>query len=98
MPSRDEGLGLVAVESLLSETPVVAYRSGGIVDLIVDGETGLLTREGSVDELAAAVMQLLDNPASAERMGAAGRARMLSAFSPATAAATYHAVYQAAVR
>ena len=98
MPSRDEGLGLVAVESLLSETPVVAYRSGGVVDLVDDGETGYLADEGAVAALAAAVESLVADPAGARRLGTTGRARMLSRFAPETAALAYLDIYRAAIR
>jgi glycosyltransferase involved in cell wall biosynthesis len=93
MPSREEGLGLVAVEALLTGTPVVAYRSGGVAELIEDGETGILTAPGDTGALAGSLNALLVDPARARRMGAAGRERMLARFTPATVAGVYEGVY-----
>ena len=97
IPSREEGLGLVAVESLLSETPVVAYRSGGLTDLITDGNTGRLVDEGSVEQLSTACNALLSAPSAARALGAEGRRQMLVRFAPATAATAYLRVYREAM-
>lgn len=94
MPSRDEGLGLVAVEALLSGTPVVAYRSGGVAELIESGVTGLLVEPGDARELGAALTRITSDPERARAMGAHGRARMLDRFAPAAAAAAYATIYQ----
>ena len=69
MPAIDEGLGLTAVESLLSETPVVAFESGGVTDIVIDGETGVLVPPGDVAALASALDTLLDNPVHLTRLG-----------------------------
>ncbi len=94
MPSRDEGLGLVAVEAQLAATPVVAYRSGGVMDVVQDGVSGLLVEPGNVADLAAAVSRVLGDPALASRLGTAGRAGAVARFSPSTVAAEYEAVYR----
>lgn len=97
IPSREEGLGLVAAEALLSETAVVAYRSGGIVDLVEDGVTGRLVDEGSISQLGDAINQLLSAPDAATKMGSTGRARMLERFAPQTVAGKYVATYNAVI-
>jgi glycosyltransferase involved in cell wall biosynthesis len=93
IPSRDEGLGLVAVEALLTGTPVVAYRSGGVAELIEDGVTGILAEPGNANALGGSINALMSDPARARRMGAEGRARMVDRFSPASAAAAYSSIY-----
>jgi glycosyltransferase involved in cell wall biosynthesis len=98
MPSREEGLGLVAVEALLTGTPVVAYRSGGVAELIEDGITGILVETGNANALGGSINALIADPARARRMGAEGRSRMVERFSPAAAAATYAAIYSRVTR
>ncbi|OLR92440.1 glycosyltransferase [Actinokineospora bangkokensis] len=74
VPSRwPEPQGLVAVEALAAGTPVVASRIGGLQELVEDGVTGLLVPPGDPDALAAALDDLLDDPARRARMGEAGR-------------------------
>jgi glycosyltransferase involved in cell wall biosynthesis len=68
-----EAQGLTFAEALLAGLPVVATRSGGIVDVIRDGDTGLLVNEGSPGEIAAAALRLLDAPALACSLAARGR-------------------------
>ncbi|HVZ48426.1 MAG TPA: glycosyltransferase, partial [Gemmatimonadaceae bacterium] len=94
VPSREEGLGLVAVEALLSGTPVVAYRSGGLTDLITHEETGLLVEPGDVDAFGNALVALVSDPLRARRMGEQGRSRMVARFSPAAAAEAYASLYR----
>jgi len=71
-PFVDEGLGLVAIEAQMSELPVVGFRSGGLTDVVVDGQTGLLVPPGDEPALAAALDRLLACPTAAPR--GAGRA------------------------
>jgi phosphatidyl-myo-inositol dimannoside synthase len=79
--SRDvEGFGIVFLEANACGIPVVGGRSGGTSDAVNDGETGLLVDGASPSEIASAVTRLLQDPALARRMGAAGRARVLREF------------------
>jgi glycosyltransferase involved in cell wall biosynthesis len=68
-----EGLGVVLVEALANRCPVVASRVGGIVDVVLDEQTGLLVPEKDERALANAILRLLDDPALARRLGNAGR-------------------------
>lgn len=56
---------------------VVAYRSRGIVDYIIDGETGILVEPGNIQEMRDAIQYLLANPGEAKRMGENARQRIL---------------------
>jgi glycosyltransferase involved in cell wall biosynthesis len=68
-----EAQGLTVVEAMAVGTPVVATRSGGVGDAVVDGETGLLVDEGSPVALAAAIARLATDRELAGRCAAAGR-------------------------
>src|SRR5204862_4135249 len=57
-PSRFEAFGLAIVEAMLAERPVVATSVGGIPEVIVDGETGVLVPRDDPDSLAAAIRRL----------------------------------------
>lgn len=97
VPSTDEGLGLVAVEALLCEAPVIAFRSGGLTDVIENGHTGILVSPGETAELASAMDRILTNPREAEGLARAGRAFALRTFSPESAAARYNSIYREAI-
>ena len=58
--------------------PVVASRIGGLPDMVVDGETGLLVTPGDERDLREAMQCLLDKPELRERMGANGRQRVVN--------------------
>ena len=94
VPSTDEGLGLVAAEALLCETPVIAFRSGGLTDVIRHGTTGVLVTPGDTAELAAAMDTILASPEHAAELGRAGRLFSLSAFAPESAASRYAHIYR----
>jgi glycosyltransferase involved in cell wall biosynthesis len=81
LPSRQEGLGLALIESMAAGVPSVATPVGGLPELVVDGETGLLVEPESPPSLAEAVNGLLEDPARAGRLAAAGQERVRSSFS-----------------
>jgi phosphatidylinositol alpha-1,6-mannosyltransferase len=71
-----EGYGLVYFEAAAWGRPVIAGRSGGEVDAVVDGRTGVLVNGSSVDQVATAVASLLDDRPRLQALGAAGRQRV----------------------
>ena len=71
-PSIREGCPTVVLESMASGTPVVGYRATSMPELVTDGETGYLTKPGSIDGLVAGVKHLCDS-VQAEKLGAAAR-------------------------
>jgi phosphatidyl-myo-inositol dimannoside synthase len=68
-----EGLGIVYLEASAVGLPVVAGRSGGAPDAVREGETGVVVDGTRVAAVAAAIIELLDDPARAQAMGRAGR-------------------------
>ncbi len=80
LSSESEGFGRVLVEAMAMNRAVVATAVGGVPDIVLAGETGLLVEPANPVALADAVRALLDDPARAARLGAAGRARAESTF------------------
>jgi glycosyltransferase involved in cell wall biosynthesis len=81
VPSLYEGFSLPAIEAMACDVPLVATTGGAIPEVVGrDGETGLLVRPGSPDELASAINRIFDDQELAHRLGDAGRRRVLSRF------------------
>jgi glycosyltransferase involved in cell wall biosynthesis len=80
LPSRREGLSMVALEAGASGIPVVAYRVTGLVDVVSDGETGALIEPGDVDRIAQALQDYLDDEKMARRHGERGLERVTRLF------------------
>ncbi|KAF2414873.1 hypothetical protein B1729_02580 [Microbacterium sp. B35-04] len=76
----EEPYGLVPLEGMSCRRPVVASRSGGIPETIVDGVTGWIVPRDDVDAMATRVTQMLADPDAARRMGDAGRERVVEHF------------------
>ena len=107
-PSIYEPMGIVNLEAMACETAVVATATGGIPEVVADGETGLLVpieqvADGTgtpvnpdrfVADLAAAMTTLVEDPARAKEMGLAGRRRAVEKFSWSTIAEDTMAVYR----
>ncbi len=75
-PSRREGFGMVCAEAMAHGKPVAASAVGGLLDLVVDGETGLLVPPRDPAALRRALERLLADPELRRRLGRAGRARV----------------------
>jgi alpha-maltose-1-phosphate synthase len=89
IPSVYEPLGIVNLEAMACATAVVGSRTGGIPEVVADGETGLLVPPGEPGPLAAALNTLIQDPDRAAAMGQAGRKRAVAEFGwPAIAAQT----------
>jgi len=74
--SLAEGFGLTAAEAMLKGTPVVASAVGGLVDQVIDGESGLLIQDpNDLEEFALAVCRILDDDEVRHQLGAGARAR-----------------------
>jgi starch synthase len=111
-PSVYEPLGIVNLEAMACEVPVVATATGGIPEVVDDGVTGRLVpieqaddgtgtpldSDRFVDDLANTLAEVLSDPAAARAMGTAGRRRAVSEFSWQTVAERTRAVYDAVQR
>ncbi|MDE0960463.1 MAG: N-acetyl-alpha-D-glucosaminyl L-malate synthase BshA [Planctomycetota bacterium] len=73
LPSENESFGLAALEAMSSGLPVVATRSGGLPDVVVDGETGLLAEVGDIESLAAHCHRLLTDAPLRHKMSSTAR-------------------------
>lgn len=81
LPSVQEGFGIVFLEAMAAELPVVACRIAAVPEVVLDGTTGLLVPPRDPAALAEALERLIREPALAKRLGQEGRRRAL-AFSP----------------
>ena len=89
MPSWDEPFGMVFLEAMAMETPVVAWDSGGAPEVIANGETGFVVERGNVDALAETLLRLIRDPDLRGRMGRPGVAGWWSASAPSGCAETW---------
>jgi glycosyltransferase involved in cell wall biosynthesis len=89
VPSHREGFGVACAEAMAHGRPVVASAVGGLLDLVVDGETGVLVPPRDVPALRGALERLLADRELRRRLGEAGRERIRESFSwPAVTDAT----------
>jgi len=71
--SRLEAFGIVQLESMACETPVIASKLPGVKEIVEDGITGFLVEPGNTEELADAIIRILSDREKAQRMGKEGR-------------------------
>ncbi len=86
MPSRElengdvEGFGIVFLEANEHELPVIGGRSGGVPDAVEDGKNGLLVNPNDENDIADAIIKLLNNPDLAKKLGEEGKKRAKEEF------------------
>jgi len=88
-----EGLGMVFLEAQALETPVVSYRSGGLVEAVEEGKTALLCEEKDVNALADNIATLVADEQLRRSMGAAGRKRVEEQFNVHRQCAALEKIY-----
>lgn len=98
VPSVAEPFGRVALEAMALGKPVVGTLAGGLPEVVVPGETGILVPPNDADRLAEGIRALLDDPQRAEAMGRAGLERVRSSFSTAQCARAVEDIYQQLLR
>ena len=92
--SRLEAFGLVGLEAMASERPVVLSDIPGVREVIEDGKEGLLAPPASPEGLAARINELLDDPGRRHEMGLRGRERVLRLFTWDVVGAQFRAIYE----
>ena len=98
VPSRQEGLGVAALEAMARGRPVVASAVGGLAEAVVHEGTGLLVAPEDITALRDALQRLMTNPGLREQLGAAGPPRIAATFSPEAMVRAYEALYLEAIR
>ncbi len=94
LPSEYEGLPNVVLEAMNMGKPVVATAAPGTTEVVVDGETGLLTPINDAPNMARAVRALIRDPERSRTMGEAGRARVRAAFTADAMVARFADLYE----
>lgn len=84
-----EGFGIVYIEAGLFGKPVIGSKTGGVPEAVLDGKTGLLVEPNDVEQLAAAIKRLAEDPALRASMGQAGRQRVIDELNWPKQAATF---------
>jgi glycogen synthase len=96
LPSRQEPLGIVNLEAMAAGKPVIASKTGGVPEIVADGETGTLVEPGNVEALTAAIKRMAGDAALRARMGAAGAERVKQ-FTWEAVASSYRKIYDSAL-
>ena len=98
LPSRFEGLPLVALQAARMQRPMITSAADGLPELVVHGESGLVLEENTASHLAAAIVTMLRNPAEAIRMGQAAARRFEEHFAFEHCVTRYEKLYRKVVR
>ncbi len=93
LPSENESFGLSALEAMACEVPVVATQIGGLPEVVSHGTSGFLCELGNTDEMAARILQIIDNRPLREQMGRAARQRAITEFPQDKIVGQYEAIY-----
>jgi len=94
LPSEYESFGLAALEALSCGTPVIASRSGGLAEVVVEGESGYLVEVGDYREMARRGASLLGDEEKHDRFAAAARESVVSRFPEEEIVSMYEKYYE----
>ena len=97
LPSYAEGLPMALLEAMSCGTAVIATDVGGVAEVVENEKNGLLVPPGDVRTLGWAINHLLTDCELRERLGKAGRAKVVSAFGPTRTIAALNELYSAAL-
>ncbi|HET8798911.1 MAG TPA: N-acetyl-alpha-D-glucosaminyl L-malate synthase BshA [Thermoanaerobaculia bacterium] len=97
LPSESESFGMAALEAMAAEVPVIATSTGGLPEVVIDGETGFLLPVGDVDGMAARGVEILRDDALRRRMGSRARESAIDRFDERKILPMYRGLYERAV-
>jgi glycosyltransferase involved in cell wall biosynthesis len=98
LPSRSEGFSNAIVEAMAASLPVVATNVGGNAEAVQDGVSGVIVSPEDPDALAAAIVQLLSDPAKAKQMGTEGKRLAAEKFTTEAMMTQITSVYRSLLR
>lgn len=93
-PSEHESFGLVPLEAMASQVPVITTNAGGVCEVVEHGVTGYLCEVGDIEAMARFAIDILTNPNSAAEMGRRGRERAQRLFSRDAVVDQYEDLYR----
>jgi N-acetyl-alpha-D-glucosaminyl L-malate synthase BshA len=93
LPSETESFGLSALEAMASSVPVIATNTGGLPEVVADGQTGFLVPVGDTDAMAERILRLIRNPMLLNQMSLAARERAITLFPLDKIVSQYEQVY-----
>lgn len=94
LPSESESFGMAALEAMASEVPVITTNTGGLPEVVSEGETGYLLPIGDVEGMAARGIEILKNDDLRVRMGRMGRQRSIDLFDEDKIVPRYRELYE----
>jgi glycosyltransferase involved in cell wall biosynthesis len=94
LPSREEGYGVSAIEAMSCGVPVIASRTGGLIDVLDDGRAGILVEPGSPEVLAEAIVNLASDSEKRAELSMAGRNRATGSYDLTIATEKQMSVYR----
>ena len=98
LPSLAEGISNTILEAMASGLPVIGTDVGGNADLVHQPDTGVIVPAANVDAMARELIKLANDPETSQKMGLAGRQRVLDRFSMQAMVSTYQDVYDRQLR
>jgi N-acetyl-alpha-D-glucosaminyl L-malate synthase BshA len=97
LPSESESFGMAALEAMAAEVPVIATNTGGLPEVVTDGETGYLLPVGDVNGMAERGIEILRDDALRRRMGTRARELAVERFDEEKVLPMYRALYERAM-